>query len=91
MYKRQVTGILRAKDAVTDTPSEHIMMSLTLYLLLYGFLLIAYIRTLFVMANRAVLLEQSANDTDNDDENNMKQNTKPNTKNNSIDNEGVSA
>jgi cytochrome d ubiquinol oxidase subunit I len=34
-------------------------MSLTLYLVIYGFLLIAYIRTLFVMANRAVILEQS--------------------------------
>ena len=34
-------------------------MSLTLYLVIYGFLLIAYIRTLFVMANRAIILEQS--------------------------------
>jgi cytochrome d ubiquinol oxidase subunit I len=34
-------------------------MSLTLYLVIYSFLLIAYIRTLFVMANRAVILEQS--------------------------------
>jgi cytochrome d ubiquinol oxidase subunit I len=34
-------------------------LSLTLYLVIYGFLLIAYIRTLFVMANRAVILEQA--------------------------------
>lgn len=53
-----VTGILRTKDAVTTTPPEDIALSLTLYLLIYGFLLIAYIRTLFVMANRAVILEQ---------------------------------
>lgn len=53
-----VTGILRTKDAVTATAPENIVMSLTLYLLIYGFLLIAYIRTLFVMANRAVILEQ---------------------------------
>ncbi len=53
-----VTGILRTKDAVTTTAPENIVMSLTLYLLIYGFLLIAYIRTLFVMANRAVILEQ---------------------------------
>lgn len=53
-----VTGILRTKDAVTQTPPENIAMSLTLYLVIYGFLLIAYIRTLFVMANRAVVLEQ---------------------------------
>jgi len=54
-----VTGILRTKDAVTTTPPENIAMSLTLYLVIYGFLLIAYIRTLFVMANRAVILELS--------------------------------
>jgi len=53
-----VTGILRTKDAVTTTPPEDIALSLTLYLVIYGFLLIAYIRTLFVMANRAVILEQ---------------------------------
>jgi cytochrome d ubiquinol oxidase subunit I len=54
-----VTGILRTKDSVTTTPPEDIALSLTLYLVIYGFLLIAYIRTLFVMANRAVILEQS--------------------------------
>jgi cytochrome d ubiquinol oxidase subunit I len=54
-----VTGILRTKDAVTTTPPEDIVLSLTLYLVIYGFLLIAYIRTLFVMANRAVILEQA--------------------------------
>ena len=54
-----VTGVLSTKDAVTTTPPENIVMSLTLYLVIYSFLLIAYIRTLFVMANRAVILEQS--------------------------------
>ena len=54
-----VTGILRTKDAVTTTPPGDIALSLTLYLVIYGFLLIAYIRTLFVMANRAVILEES--------------------------------
>ena len=53
-----VSGILRTKDAVTTTPPQDIALSLTLYLVIYGFLLIAYIRTLFVMANRAVILEQ---------------------------------
>ncbi|SEL18071.1 cytochrome bd-I ubiquinol oxidase subunit 1 apoprotein [Colwellia chukchiensis] len=53
-----VTGILRTKDAVTTTAPENIVISLTLYILIYGFLLVAYIRTLFVMANRAVILEQ---------------------------------
>ena len=41
-----VTGILRTKDAVTTTPPEDIALSLTLYVVIYGFLLIAYIRTL---------------------------------------------
>ena len=54
-----VSGILRTKDAVTTTPPEDIALSLTLYAVIYGFLLIAYIRTLFVMANRAVALEQA--------------------------------
>lgn len=69
-----VTGILRTKDAVTTTPPENIAMSLTLYLVIYGFLLIAYIRTLFVMANRAVILEQSnvsITDTDSSVESNI--------------------
>jgi cytochrome d ubiquinol oxidase subunit I len=54
-----VTGILRTKDAVTTTPPEDIALSLTLYVVIYGFILIAYIRSLFVMANRAVRLEES--------------------------------
>jgi cytochrome d ubiquinol oxidase subunit I len=67
-----VTGILRTRDAVTTTPPEDIALSLALYLLIYGFLLIAYIRTLFVMANRAVLLEQS-NPTANQESDNDEQ------------------
>ena len=53
-----VTGILKTRDAVTTTPPEHIELSLTLYLLVYAFLIVAYIRTLFVMAHRAIILEQ---------------------------------
>ncbi|WP_448548226.1 cytochrome ubiquinol oxidase subunit I [Thalassotalea fusca] len=53
-----VTGVLRTRDAVTATPPENIALSLTMYVLIYGFLLFAYIRTLYVMANRAVKLEQ---------------------------------
>lgn len=54
-----VTGVLKTRDAVTSTPPEHIGLSLTLYLVLYAFLLVAYIKTLFVMADRAVKLEAS--------------------------------
>lgn len=66
-----VSGILRTKDAVTTTPPEDIALSLTLYAVIYGFLLIAYIRTLFVMANRAVALEQATPtvNTENPDNN----------------------
>ena len=52
-----VSGVLTTKEAATGIAPENIAMSLTLYLLVYGFLLIAYIKTLFVMADRAVKLE----------------------------------
>ncbi|WP_226960807.1 cytochrome ubiquinol oxidase subunit I [Thalassotalea sp. LPB0316] len=58
-----VTGVLKTKDAVTSTPAEHIALSLTLYISLYVFLLIAYVRTLYVMADRAVKLEQGSQST----------------------------
>ena len=52
-----VTGVLKTRDAVTQVPPENISISLAIYLSLYAFLLFAYIKTLFVMANRAVKLE----------------------------------
>ena len=55
-----VTGVLKTRDAVTTAPPEHIALSLFMYITLYGFLLIAYIKTLYVMANRAVKLEQAS-------------------------------
>jgi len=67
-----VTGVLKTRDAVTQLPPDNIGVSLAMYLTLYAFLLVAYIRTLFVMANRAVKLEgtnptmseNSTNDTE---------------------------
>jgi len=56
-----VTGILKTADAVTQLPSHNVGTSLTLYLLLYAFLLTAYIRTLFVMARKAVLVDRPEN------------------------------
>lgn len=53
-----VTGILKTADAVTQLPPSNVDTSLTLYLLLYAFLLTAYIRTLFVMARKAVLVDR---------------------------------
>lgn len=48
-----VAGVLRTADAVTTTPAGNIQFTLALYLSLYAGLLIAYIRTLFLMANKA--------------------------------------
>jgi len=51
-------------------------LSLSLYLLVYAFLIVAYIRTLFVMAHRAIKLEQqnlSINDMQNDELANIKE------------------
>lgn len=53
-----VTGILKTADAVTLLPAHNVGTSLTLYLLLYAFLLTAYIRTLFVMARKAILVDK---------------------------------
>ncbi|MCJ8318772.1 MAG: cytochrome ubiquinol oxidase subunit I [Colwellia sp.] len=64
-----VSGLLRTRDAVTATPPEHIAISLAIYSIVYAFLLFAYIRTLFVMAHRAIKLEQqdlSLNDMQDD-------------------------
>lgn len=53
-----VTGVLTTHDAVTKVPSSNVGISLVIYLSLYLVLLIAYIRTLFVMANKSVLVDR---------------------------------
>lgn len=53
-----VTGVLKTTDAVTKVPVANVGISLTIYLTLYFVLLIAYIRTLFVMANKSVLVDR---------------------------------
>lgn len=53
-----VTGVLTTQEAVTKVPASNVGISLTIYLLLYVVLLIAYIRTLFVMANKSVLVDK---------------------------------
>jgi cytochrome d ubiquinol oxidase subunit I len=53
-----VTGVLKTADAVTSTPASNVGTSLTIYLLLYVVLLFAYIRTLFVMARKAVNVDR---------------------------------
>lgn len=53
-----VTGILRTRDAVTPVAGGHVATSLTLYLLLYAVLLVAYIGTLFLIARKAVAIDR---------------------------------
>jgi cytochrome bd ubiquinol oxidase subunit I len=49
-----VQGILKSKDAVTNVPPENIAFSLSLYLITYALLLVAYVSALFYMSNKEV-------------------------------------
>lgn len=53
-----VTGVLKTADAVTSVATSNVAISLSIYLTLYVVLLIAYIRTLFVMARKSVLVDR---------------------------------
>ncbi|NVK24520.1 MAG: cytochrome ubiquinol oxidase subunit I, partial [Gammaproteobacteria bacterium] len=53
-----VTGILTTKEAATTIPSDNVAISLTLYLITYAVLMVAYIRTLKIMAKRAITVEE---------------------------------
>lgn len=53
-----VSGVLRTADAVTTVTSSNVATSLTIYLTLYVVLLIAYIRTVFVMARKSILVDR---------------------------------
>ena len=53
-----VTGVLKTADAVTTTPPSNVGISLTIYLTLYALLLFAYVRTLFLMARKSVLVDR---------------------------------
>ena len=53
-----VTGVLTTADAVTDIAPDNVMFTLVLYLTVYVALLIAYIKTLFLMARRSVEIEE---------------------------------
>lgn len=58
-----VTGILKTAEAVTSVPSSHVGLSLTIYLTLYAILLFAYVRTLFVMARKSILVDRNEPET----------------------------
>lgn len=53
-----VSGVLKTADAVTGVPSGNVALSLTVYLTLYAFLIVAYLKTLFYMSRSAVEVEE---------------------------------
>ncbi|WP_440906180.1 cytochrome ubiquinol oxidase subunit I [Catenovulum sp. SX2] len=53
-----VSGILTVEQAVTPIAPENVGFSLLLYILVYSGLLVAYIHTVFLMARRAVDIEE---------------------------------
>ena len=53
-----VSGVLKTADAVTSIASENVMLTFVMYMSLYIVLLIAYIRTLFLLARKAVEIEE---------------------------------
>jgi cytochrome d ubiquinol oxidase subunit I len=57
-----VTGVLSVKDAATDIAPANVGLSLVMYLILYVVLMIAYLHTIFTMANRAVEIEEITDD-----------------------------
>lgn len=53
-----ISGFLKTADAVTSIETPYVATSLTFYLLLYVVLLVAYMRTLFLMARKSVLVDR---------------------------------
>ncbi len=57
-----VTGVLTVKDAATNIAPSNVALSLMLYIAVYCVLLIAYLSTVFIMAHRAVEIEEIQQD-----------------------------
>ncbi|WP_019529713.1 cytochrome ubiquinol oxidase subunit I [Dasania marina] len=53
-----VSGVLTTAEAATDIAPENVAISLAMYIIVYGFLLVAYLHTIFVMARRAIEIEE---------------------------------
>ncbi|MFC3092591.1 cytochrome ubiquinol oxidase subunit I [Alteromonas sediminis] len=53
-----VHGVLKTADAVTTIASENVAITLAAYLTIYAVLLVAYIKTLFGLAKKAVDVEE---------------------------------
>ncbi|WP_339673242.1 cytochrome ubiquinol oxidase subunit I [Dasania marina] len=57
-----VSGVLTTAEAATDIAPANVAISLAMYIIVYGFLLVAYLHTLFVMARRAIEIEEISDD-----------------------------
>ena len=53
-----VSGVLKTAEAVTTIASSNVLLTLIIYLTVYVVLLVAYIKTLFLMARKAVEIEE---------------------------------
>ena len=53
-----VSGVLRTADAVTTIASENVIFTFAMYLSVYVVLLVAYIKTLFLLARKSVSVEE---------------------------------
>ncbi|GGW61558.1 cytochrome ubiquinol oxidase subunit I [Alishewanella tabrizica] len=53
-----IHGVLKTRDAVTTVAGEQVALTLIMYLVLYVVLLIAYVRTIFWLAKRAIDVEE---------------------------------
>ncbi|MCR8923515.1 cytochrome ubiquinol oxidase subunit I [Dasania sp. GY-MA-18] len=53
-----VSGVLTTAEAATDIAPANVGISLAMYLIVYAFLLVAYLHTIFVMARRAIEIEE---------------------------------
>ena len=53
-----VYGVLKTSDAVTTVATEQVALTLIMYLALYVVLLLAYVKTLFWLAKRAIEVEE---------------------------------
>ncbi len=52
-----VSGVMKTAEAVTDQPASYVALSLTVYLVVYAFLLVSYVGTVFYLANQSAKLE----------------------------------
>jgi cytochrome d ubiquinol oxidase subunit I len=53
-----VSGVLKTADAVTTIASENVLFTFVIYMTVYVTLLIAYVKTLFLLASKSVEVEE---------------------------------